>query len=349
MAIKAKATITLIRVNDADTIDIGGRNLINHVNIVENSRIDYGGALTGATGFLTTDYIPIDSSAEYCLTVYKAATDFTTSLTEIYVTVAIYDENKSFNYRALHWDNYYQARQSETISGFTDSSAYARVSFPEGLDNAIKFERANRPSDWSPAPEDVQEDIDDAQGAADSAQSSADESIERVSSAELEIDAINATISSLVVGEDGQSMMTQTEDGFRFDFSSFQEQIQNALDTAAVAESDCSQLATDVDSLKSSAEYLTELNSYIVMGDASGTPYIELGQQDGEFKVRITNTEMSFMQGSDKIAYITNKQLYIQSSVVTDEMKIGASDGFIWKRRGNGHMGLRWIDGDYVS
>lgn len=191
--------------------------------------------------------------------------------------------------------------------------------------------------------------IEDAQATADSAQSSADESIERVSSAELEIDSINATISSLVVGEDGQSMMTQTEDGFRFDFSSFQEQIQNALDTATVAESDCSQLATDVDSLKSSAEYISELNSYIVMGDASGTPYIELGQQEGAFKVRITNTEMAFMEGNNKIAYITNNQLYIQSSVVTDEMKIGATDGFIWKRRGNGHMGLRWIDGDYVS
>ena len=85
------------------------------------------------------------------------------------------------------------------------------------------------------------------------------------------------------------------------------------------------------------------------MGDTGGTPYIELGQQDGDFKVRITNTEMAFMQGTDKIAYITNNQLYIQSSVVTDEMKIGATDGFIWKRRGNGHMGLRWVNGDYES
>ena len=199
------------------------------------------------------------------------------------------------------------------------------------------------------AADSAQSAADSAQSAADSAQSAADESLKRVNSAEIEIDSLNATISSLVVGEDGRSLMTQTDEGFRFDFSSFQEQIQHALDTATSAESDLSQVSSDIDSLKESTSYITELNSYITMGDSEGTPYIELGQKDGEFKVRITNTEMSFMQGTDRIAYITNNQLYIQSSVVTDEMKIGATDGFIWKRRGNGNMGLRWVNGDYES
>lgn len=212
-----------------------------------------------------------------------------------------------------------------------------------------KLERGNTPTDWTPAPEDLEDGIFDAQTSADSAQSAADEVSDRVTSAQLSIDSINAQLQTLVVGENGESMMTQTEDGFRFDFSSIQKQITNALDAATSAENDLSQVSSDIDSLKESTSYLTELNSYITMGDSEGTPYIELGQKDGEFKVRITNTEMSFMQGTDKIAYITNNQLYIQSSVVTDEMKIGATDGFIWKRRGNGHMGLRWVNGDYES
>ena len=207
----------------------------------------------------------------------------------------------------------------------------------------VKVEIGSTETDWTPAPEDMatSDEIDGIQGEIGS--------INTQLGATVTIDALNQTISQLVVGEDGQSMMEQTENGFRFDFSSYQEQIQNALDTATVVEGEYSQVASDIDSLKESTSYLTELNSYITMGDSEGTPYIELGQQDGEFKVRITNTEMAFMQGTDKIAYITNNQLYIQSSVVTDEMKIGATDGFIWKRRGNGHMGLRWVNGDYES
>lgn len=332
------------QIDESDSIEIGGRNLINHINITEDYNIDSAGELVANDGYLTTDYIPIDSSAEYCLTVYKAATDFTDDPSGVYVTVAVYDENKSFNARALYWDDLYLAWKNETIGPFTDSTKYARISFPEGLEGAIKFERGNKPTDWTPAPEDIQSGINNAQSSADSAQNAADESIERVSSAEITIDSINSTIESLVVGEDGQSLMTQTENGFRFDFSSFQEQIQNALDTAVSAENDYSQLSTDVDSIKNSVEYITELNSYITMGDEAGVPYIELGQIDGSFKVRITNTEMAFMQGTDRIAYITNKQLYIQSSVVTDEMKIGYPSGYIWKKRGNNHMGLRWVN-----
>ena len=228
---------------------------------------------------------------------------------------------------------------------FTDLAVEAAGVVTDGIVmlEDIKVEIGSTATDWTPAPEDmatagdvtqIQDNITD---------------INLQLGATVTIDALNQTISQLVVGEDGQSMMTQTEDGFQFDFSSFQGQIQNALDTATDVAGEYSQVASDIDSLKESTSYLNELNSYIAMGDTEGTPYIELGQQDGDFKVRITNTEMAFMQGTDKIAYITNNQLYIQSSVVTDEMKIGATDGFIWKRRGNGHMGLRWVNGDYES
>lgn len=204
----------------------------------------------------------------------------------------------------------------------------------------IKVEIGTTVTDWTPAPEDMatSSEVDSIQGSISG--------INAQLGAMVTVDSLNQLISQLVVGKDGQSMMTQTEDGFRFDFSSFQEQIQNALDTAESAENGYANIYEAVDSLKGNVSYITELNSYITMGDSSGTPYIELGQKTGDFKVRITNTEMAFMQRTDKIAYITNNQLYIQSSVVTDEMKIGSPDGFIWKKRGNNHMGLRWVDLD---
>lgn len=95
-----------------------------------------------------------------------------------------------------------------------------------------------------------------------------------------------------------------------------------------------SQLANDV----------ATKTAYINMStDDTGSPCIELGKSDNEFKLRITNTSIDFMQGSQKIAYITNQSLYIQSSVVTDEMKIGDESGYIWKKRSNGNMGLRYV------
>lgn len=207
----------------------------------------------------------------------------------------------------------------------------------------LKVEIGSTATDWTPAPEDMATsgDVDDIQGNI--------EGITTQLGATVTIDALNQIISQLVVGEDGQSMMTQTDDGFVFDFSSFQDQINNVIDATTELESDYSQAATDINTLKEDVSYLTEINSYVAIGDESGTPYIELGQRDGNFKVRITNTELAFMEGAERIAYVTNKQLYIQSSVVTDEMKIGADDGFIWKKRGNGHMGLRWVGEDYQS
>ena len=207
----------------------------------------------------------------------------------------------------------------------------------------LKIERGNKATDWTPAPEDVQDGIDSAQNTADDALGSAEEAIERVSSAEVDIDSINATIQNLVRGQNGETLMTIDEDGVHFDFSSFQSQIANALNGVETVEGDLDAANSTIDSIKHQVGDLTELKSYINMGDDNGTPFIELGSKQGNFKVRITNTEMDFMEGTQKIAYITNKQLYIQSSVVTDELKIGDQQGYIWKRRSNNHMGLRYV------
>ena len=186
--------------------------------------------------------------------------------------------------------------------------------------------------------------VADAQMSADSAQSDADESLERINSAEIEIDSINSTIQTIVVGEDGKSMMVQTEDGWRFDISSIQSAVDSATEDISTINGDLSSLGTIVEQANTTLNAVTEKTAYINMStDDMGAPCIELGKQDNDFKLRITNTSIDFMQGTQKIAYISNHQLYIQSSVVTDEMKIGYPSGYIWKKRGNNHMGLRWV------
>ena len=79
--------------------------------------------------------------------------------------------------------------------------------------------------------------------------------------------------------------------------------------------------------------------------DDNGDPCIELGKSDNDFKVRITNTSIDFMEGSSRIAYLSNRSLYIEKAIIKDELQIGEGSGYVWKKRSNGHMGLRWVGG----
>lgn len=208
----------------------------------------------------------------------------------------------------------------------------------------LKVERGNKATDWTPAPEDVQSGIDDAFNSANDANNKIDLITPDVEFSKAQIEVLNKSISSLVVGQDGGSLMTQTQDGWQFNIGA----IQTGLDKAM---SDVTEIKGDISGVTDLANKTGELvnsidkkTAYINMSqDSEGAPVLELGRKEGLFKVRITDTAIEFLEGSQKIAYITNRQLYIQSSVVTDEMKIGAGRGYIWKKRGNGNMGLRYV------
>lgn len=208
----------------------------------------------------------------------------------------------------------------------------------------LKLEKGNKATDWTPAPEDVQSGIDDAFNSANDANNKIDLITPDIEFSKAQIEVLNKSISSLVVGQDGGSLMTQTQDGWQFNIGA----IQTGLDKAM---SDVTEIKGDISGVTDLANKTGELvnsidkkTAYINMSqDSEGAPVLELGRKEGLFKVRITDTAIEFLEGSQKIAYITNRQLYIQSSVVTDEMKIGAGRGYIWKKRGNGNMGLRYV------
>lgn len=210
----------------------------------------------------------------------------------------------------------------------------------------VKLEKGSQATDWTPAPEDVDEGINDAQNAADNAHNVATDAMKKVSSAQIDIDGIKGTISTLVTDENGESLMTQTGSGWTFNLGGIQSSINDALEGVNSVEGSLNEANQVIDSTKDLVDDISEKTAYITMStDEDGDPCIELGREDSEFKVRITNTSIDFMQGANKIAYITNQTLYIQSSVVTDEFKIGAGSGYIWKRRANNHLGLRYVSG----
>lgn len=236
----------------------------------------------------------------------------------------------------------------ETVIG--TPTFVALYNFPVGMDGTnpdtvnnmvewAKLERGTVPTDWTPAPEDLatSDEIDDIQHEIENTDN-------RVTVAEASLELLNNSIKSLVTDENGSSLMTQTSDGWTFNIGSLQSDVENVS-------SQINEVVGDMDAVNSLAQQtndlandLAEKTAYITMTqDDEGDPVMELGRADSLFRIRITNTSIDFMEGSQRIAYITNKQLYIQSSVVTDEMKIGATSGYIWKKRGNNHMGLRWV------
>lgn len=122
-------------------------------------------------------------------------------------------------------------------------------------------------------------------------------------------------IKNLVRGKNGESLMTQTDDGFQFDFATFQEEIDK------------------------SSELLAKYDDRIKLGRYEGEPCIEFSESSTDFKVVITNKRILFFEGSSTPTYIFENTLHTENIEVKDEIR---QCGFVWKVRKNGNYGLSW-------
>lgn len=139
---------------------------------------------------------------------------------------------------------------------------------------------------------------------------------ERVAVSESVIEQLADAISMLVVDKDGTSLMEQTSGGWRFSMADTEKALEELLGKMA----------------------------YVGIGTTeSGQPCIDLGSADSAFKVRITNTDIQFMESSTVPASISNQALNIGKANVEDELQFG---GFAWTKRTNGNMGLMWKGDD---
>lgn len=170
------------------------------------------------------------------------------------------------------------------------------------------------------------------------------ELLDSLTGAQLIIDSINNTIQNLVIGEDGDTIMSQTDQGFRFEFGKFRNEIMKELQ---------SQLKTETDERKGQDQVLgdqvldlQDKTAYINMGqDSNGDPVLELGKTDSNFKIQISNNTISFMNGQNRPCYIDNNIFYGNNVTVKNQLKIGwlkDDSGFYWQRRDNGNLCLSY-------
>lgn len=214
-----------------------------------------------------------------------------------------------------------------------NSNADVAASFTFRMKN-VKLEYGNRATDWTPAPEDMATALDN-----ELAQSTANEAKETATRAETLIQQLSDSISMLVTDGNGTSLMTQTESGWTFSTAEIQSSIARAAENLNSLNSELGDTNNTVNVLQQAVDDLGEIAEYVRISTYEDEPCIELGESDSEFKLRITNTRILFLEGSSVIAHITNQSLHIKKAVIEEELQQGE---FVWKVRSNGNMGIVW-------
>lgn len=195
----------------------------------------------------------------------------------------------------------------------------------------IKVETGNKPTDWTPAPEDMatSENVNNAISAVE----------DKTNNNQSLIEELTSAISTLVVDSNGESLMVNDGSGWTFSTAKIQNMIDTASDNLDALTNEVGDVSSTVGVLQQAVDDLGILSDYVKITTYEDEPCIELGETDSDFKLLITNTRILFMEGSSTPAYVTNQSLHIKKAVIEKELQQG---DFVWKIRSNGNMGLAW-------
>lgn len=326
-------------------IEIGGRNLLRDtgepVNTTSPDDYDYQ-YLT----YTPTD-LPLEDGQPY--TISADVEVLAGDVTEI--SVKLYDATIQVQYAEVraqivdgHIEGTFQAVNTLAerlliYAGVAGSTSGNSVTFTN-----IKFEKGNKATDWTPAPEDVADDIGSAQATANDALSS-------IFTAETTIQQLADSLSMIVRDGNSGSLITQDANGlYYFDISA----IENSIAETAADLDGLSGIVLDangkIDVLNSSVAALADRTEYIrSYTDENDQPCIELGEGDSNFTVKITNTAIQFAEGGNVPTQIETDGMRTENITVENELRQKHKDAqgyYVWAVRANGNYGLQWKGAD---
>lgn len=151
----------------------------------------------------------------------------------------------------------------------------------------LKIEKGNKPTDWSPAPEDLiaeSKTYTDAQ-----IKVSADSITSTVSQTYLKNEDASKKYASSERVSNIESRVTQNANSITASFNSLKKQIDDKTEA---------------------------VNAWITEGSDGTNPYLELGTNKSNLKTRLTNSELAFMDETDKVAYISNNAMSITNAII---------------------------------
>lgn len=136
-----------------DNIEVGGRNLLVQKNITQGylSTDGKGSFISSGGGDQTSDWIDVSGNKYITITLYE---DFTN--TNNLGRYCEYDADKN----CINTVGYNPRQKSSIIIELKTTTKYIRVTAIECKTRRYKIETGNKPTDWTPAPEDTQSQID---------------------------------------------------------------------------------------------------------------------------------------------------------------------------------------------
>ena len=193
----------------------------------------------------------------------------------------------------------------------------------------IKLERGSKATDWTLAPEEM----------ATSAEHN--EAKNRIEEAVSLINQLADSISMLVTDKDGATLMQQGADGgWSFSMGSILEALEEAKTDLSSLNGNFSDTKALVELLKKEVGNLGEFGEWIkIKTDENDQPCIELGEEDSDFRLLITNTAIKFLEGAHSPVNISDGTLNAEKAAIEEELQVG---GFVLKKRVNGNVGWVW-------
>lgn len=164
----------------------------------------------------------------------------------------------------------------------------------------FKIEKGNQATDWTPAPEDVQSNIDTAQSTADNVQTT-------VTQTRTEVESLKTSTEALATAMREYTKST--------DFEEYKKQVSSQL--SQTPEAITARFNTIEETVSKQGEASNskwqELENYIQFSSAG----ITLGKKNDPLTLVLDNGQICFMQSGQKVAWFTNNQLYISNVAVT--------------------------------
>ena len=273
--------------NAINNLKIGGRNLVVEKGAVSGRTDASHGGGRPESDYQTTDVVPIESGT------YTISGTKLSEANGKYITVALYDSNKTFIKRLVPIKIIDEDTYSETGEA-PAGTAYVRISFPNGYSDRIKLERGNKATDWTPAPEDVDNKID----------STADD-------LELSIASQSASITNDVHG----IVLNALEDYVEKDeYNTYKNSTKSQLEVLS------DQIEMNFTSTNSSIETVDgkvdtkfeELTKYIRFS----TDGIEIGKDENSLKLKLDNDMIQFTKNGTPIGWWDGNDFHTGNIVV---------------------------------